>query len=43
MTDEEQLFLLALMEDSVICLMGLSVVFLIVSTGLSLMKWVGVF
>ena len=43
MDDETRLFILALIDDSVVLLLGLSVVFFIVSGALSLMKWVGVF
>lgn len=43
MNDDSIISIFALMENSVLCLIGLSVVFMIISAGLSLMKWVGVF
>lgn len=43
MTDEQKIFMLALIDDSVVGVLVLSAAFLIVAGGISLMKWVGVF
>lgn len=43
MTPEKMNFILALIDDTVVATLVLSASFLIVSGGLSLMKWAGVF
>lgn len=43
MSDEKKYFVMALLDDTIVGILVLSAAFFIISGGLSLMKWVGIF